>query len=419
LRIGGRENSLGAEVRPARRDVRVVAGVLSYILTSALIVLLATAYMSAEDYTIFMAYTSVVGVVILGPAAAIEQHSTLLSLRTEGTVIDVGRRLVNSVLGLAVCVALVSFVPIQDWQTRAFGSHSDSIKIVMVVAVPLIVFSSIVRGHATGLSEIAKVGNSHFVFAGATLAVSLLAWACGMTLLRAVLLGQLIGWVAPGLFLVAFRKRGSAPVTASPSSAGVTRQSVLLVVTNLLILANILASPFVFRLRADDLGVNKVAEAQLVMSVSFVACALVLGLLPTFIQDARRLGFTDFVRRPLIALLVAGSLLLPVLAMALSTPAVRILQGRAPGLSHVQFLAVSLPAPCLVFALILGATMIANERLVASIAVWGSSLVSLALSVLVVSGAESSRLPFAVALGFVVAPVLMWVFARRRPGSGA
>lgn len=417
MRIGGRENSLGAELRPVGRDLRVVAGVLSYILTSALIVLLATVYMSAEDYTIFMAYTSVVGVVLLGPAAAIEQHSTLLSLRAESRVTEVGRRLLGSALGLAACVALIAFLPVQDWQTRAFGPHSNVIQIVMVVAVPLIVFSSIVRGHANGTSQIAKVGNSHFVYAGATLAVSLGSWLVGTSLLNAILLGQLLGWVAPGLFLVAVRSGGKADAATTVASGGVTRQSVLLIATNLLILANILASPFIFRLRADDLGVNKVAEAQLVMSVSFVACALVLGLLPTFIQDARRLGFAAFMKRPIIRLLIIGSALLPLVAMALSTPAVRILQGRDPGLSYVQFLAVSLPAPCLVFALILGAAMIANERLVESILVWGSSLVFLTLSVLLASGSSSVRLPYAVALGFALAPVLMWAFARKRIDS--
>lgn len=408
---------MGAEPRPARRDVRVVAGVLSYILTSALIVLLATVYLSAEDYTIFMAYSSVVGVVLLGPAAAIEQHSTLLTLRTEDTVIGIGRRLLGSAFGLGVCVLLVAFLPIQNWQSRAFGPHSNSIKVVMIVAVPLIVFSSIVRGHANGSFEIAKVGNSHFVYAGATLAMSLGSWLFGARLLDAILLGQLVGWVAPGLFLVAVRSRSQAPTQATTESAGTTRQSILLIATNLLILGNILASPFIFRLRADDIGVNKVAEAQLVMSVSFVACALVLGLLPTLIQDARRLGFDDFVRRPIIKLLMVGSLLLPVLAMTLSTPAVRVLQGRDPGLSYLQFLAVSLPAPCLVFALILGATMIANERLVESIVVWGSSLIFLTLNVLFVSGTASSRLPYSVAIGFVLAPTLMWVCVRKSAGS--
>jgi len=417
LQIGGRDDSLGADLRPAGRDVRVVAGVLSYILTSALIVLLATIYMSAEDYTIFMAYTSVIGVVVLGPAAAIEQQSTLLTLRIVESAMEIGKRLLGSALSLAACVALIAFVPIQDWQSRAFGPHSEMIKIVMVAAVPLIVFSSIVRGHANGSFEIARVGNSHFIYAGATLTVSLGGWLFGLSLLDAILLGQLVGWVAPGLFLIAVSGRKTVGIATSAASDGVARQSVLLIVTNLLILANILSSPFIFRLRANDLGVNKVAEAQLVMSVSFVACALVLGLLPTFIQDVRRLGFAGFMQRPLIKLLIVGSLLLPVLAMLLSTPAVRVLQGRDPGLSYGQFLAVSLPAPCLVVALILGASMIANERLIESIVIWGSSLTFLTLNVLFLSGSASSRLPYSVAIGFVLAPALMWLFARKKTGS--
>lgn len=405
---------MGAELRLAGRDLRVFAGVLSYILTSAFIVLVATVYMSAEDYTIFMAYTSVMGVVVLGPASAIEQQSTLLSLRFEGTAMEIGRRLLGSTTAFAFSVAVIAFVPIQNWQLHAFGPHSDVIRVFMVVAAPLIVLSGIVRGHANGSFEIAKVGNSHFVYAGATLAVSLGCWMMGLSLLHSILLGQLIGWVAPGVFLVAVRSSEKVRIASKPASVGVIRQSVLLIATNLLILANILSSPFIFRLRTDDLGVNKVAEAQLVMSVSFVACALVLGLLPTFIQDARRLGFTDFIQRPIIKILIAGSLLLPLVAMVLSTPAVRVLQGRDPGLSHIQFLAVSLPAPCLVFALILGSAMIANERFVESIVVWGASLVFLTLNVLLLSGSASSRLPYAVAVGFLLAPALMWFFTRNK-----
>lgn len=391
----------------ARRDVRVAAGVVSYILVSAIIALAAAANLAAEDYTIFMAYTSVVGVVLLGPSSALEQHSTLVTLAQGTSLIRTLRRLTPSAVGLALGASTIILIPIQDWQSRAFGGRKELIQLVMLAAMPILFVSSTARGRANGMSNLAAVGNAHFIYAGATLLSSAGAWASGIDLLTAVLIGQLVGWLAPGAYLASIARRESTarPIAKRPS--GLTAQSVLLVIVNLLLLANLLASQFIYRLHTTDIGVEMVAESQLVMSIGFVACAVALGLTPTLIEHARDSGFREFMLRPLSLIVLAVGVAVPSSAVLIGRPAVRILRGRTPELSYAEVIALSLPSVSLVPAILFGAVVIAREKLPSVALAWAGTLAGVVASTHFFAGEKHAQLPFSLALGFGLAPVLM------------
>lgn len=390
-----------------RRDVRVAAGVISYILVSAIIAVAAAANLASEDYTIFMAYTSVFGVLLLGPSSALEQHSTLVTLAQGTSLIRTLRRLMPSAVGLAVGVSAIILIPIQEWQSRAFGGRKELIQLVMLTAIPILFFSSTARGRANGMSNLAAVGNAHFIYAGTTLLVSAGAWAIGIDLLSAVLIGQLVGWVTPGAYLasIARRESGGRPIAMRPS--GLTAQSVLLVIVNLLLLANLLASQFIYRLHATDIGVEKAAESQLVLSISFVACAVALGLTPTLIQRARQSGFREFLSQPVSLIVLAVGVGAPSGAVLMGGYAVRILRGRTSELSYAEVIAMALSAMSLALAILLAAVLVARAKLLPVALAWAGTLAGVVATTHFFAGETHAQLPFSLALGFGLAPVLM------------
>jgi hypothetical protein len=400
-------------------DIRVVAGVMSYIFSSAMVALIATVFLSAEDYTIFMAYTSVIGVVLLGPAAAVEQHSTLLTLRHRNTLSDLFRSLLFPCLGLSVCMILVIYLPFQDWQNNAFGARKGAVQLVMVAAIPILLFSTIVRGRANGAAAIRQVGNSHFLFGIVTILISMISWFLGLDLLIAIFLGQLVGWLAPGVYLVAQRVNRSTEVTVSSASSGVASQSVLLVVSNLLLLANILATQFIYRLHSNVLGTETVAEAQLMISISCLSCALALGLAPTLIQEARRVGVPVFFWRPVTLLVTGAGLAIPLLTVVIGQPVSRILLDGDSTLSRLEIAAIASGATSLVLAMVMGVVLVALESLVVSIVSWAVSLFLLFLSIEILNGDSYSRLPASIAIGSAGGALIMFLAVSWRVSADA
>jgi hypothetical protein len=399
---------LAASAISTGRDIRVVAGVMSYIFSSAIVALIATVFLSAEDYTIFMAYTSVIGVVLLGPTAAVEQHATLLTLRHRNTPSDLFKSLLFPCLGLSVCMISAIYVPFQDWQSNAFGPRKSAVQLVMVAAIPILLFSTIVRGRANGAAAIRHVGNSHFLFGIATILISMISWLLGIDLLIAIFLGQLVGWLAPGVYLVAQRVKQPTEMTVLSASSGIASQSVLLVVSNLLLLANILATQFIYRLHSDVLGTETVAEAQLMISISCLSCALALGLAPTLIQEARRVGVPAFFWRPVTLLVLGGGLAIPLLTVVIGQPASRILLDGDSTLSTLEIAAIASGATTLVLAMVMGVVLIALESLVVSISSWAASLFLLFLSIEILNDKSYSHLPTSIAIGTAGGALVMF-----------
>jgi hypothetical protein len=361
--------------------------------------MIATVFLPTEDYTIFMAYTSVIGVILLGPAAAVEQQSTLLTLRHQNTPSDLFRHLFFPCVTLGLCMAFAIFIPFQNWQDDAFGVRKNTVQAVMVAAIPILLFSTIIRGRANGAGAIRQVGNSHFLFGISTIVVSVVSWLIGLDLLIAIFLGQLVGWLAPGLYLVVQRVNQPTKLTVLSASSGVVSQSVFLVISNLLLLANILATQFIYRLHSNVLGTETVAEAQLMISISCLSCALALGLAPTLIQEARRVGVPAFFWRPVTLLVAGAGLAIPLLTVVIGQPASRILLDGDSTLSTLEIAAIASGATSLVLAMVMGVVLIARESLGISIVSWAACLFLLFFSIEIFNGDSYARLPASIAIG--------------------
>lgn len=391
---------------------RLVLGVVWYLTVGIAIALIATINLSAEDYTIFMAYTSVVGVVLLGPSAAIEQQSTLVALRHGISLGKLVSRLFVPCAGLAVLICTVVLLPIGHWQMLAFGEHKSMIQVVMLIALPALLFSCIARGRANGLGAISEVANSHVVFGTVTILITMIVWHFSEKLLAAILIGQVAGWIAPGLFLQIVIGRKDTHREVMVPSASMVGQSSLLVASNLLLLCNVLASQFIFRLHADRLGVDESAQAQLIVALSCVSCAIALGVLPTLIHQARHREMIDYLKQPIVSAVVVAGVAIPFATVLLGKVAIRILLDSQPLLSMTDITLIASSATSLVVALVLAAQLLASEKIRLSIVAWMTGLACLVFFVWSLDGAGISQLSLAIALGSAGAPTALYIGAR-------
>jgi hypothetical protein len=354
----------------------VAAGLAVFLACGVLTALLGATLLDSRDYTLFAAFSGLLGVLVYGPGSSLEQESALRAGAGEGSRLRRAMR-TRVLLGWLV-VASAVLLPL-GWQGRLLGSSQDVAAATLVLGAPVVLVLSVGRGLGVGRGAHGLVAAS-FVLAGVgTVLLPLLLLLAAVPRVTAFLVGPVLAWV-PALLLLLLRRRrvGTEPQVVTHASYG-GGDTVWIVTANLLVLANLLAVPPLLRWHVADLGTAFVADLQLLVSVSRLSTTAVLGFLPLLLS---RLGARSALgTAPGTLWLAAGLGAATMLgAAALGNPFVEFLTGRDAGLAVDTIVLATLPAVLLCPALVLMGVAVARRRHVLLCAAWGSGAVVLAVT---------------------------------------
>ena len=264
----------------------VAAGVTVFLAGGVLAALLAARLLPASDYTVYAAYSSLIGMLVLGPSVSLEQESALRFSRAH----DSAASLLTAMLArggvVFVAVAVVVLVP-GGWQHRLLGSSVGLATVCVLIGCPLVFAVAIGRGYLTAHGTMRPVGAASAAIGGAMLLLPVLFHAGGADWLSAFLAGAILAWLPALLIVYAYLPAAAArPQRRSDVENDMGhRVTAWLLAGNLLMLAALLAVPLVLRWHVTDLGADQVAAAQLLVSVSRLPSTIVLGFLPLMVAQ--------------------------------------------------------------------------------------------------------------------------------------
>jgi hypothetical protein len=279
-----------------------------------------------------------------------------------------------------VVIAAVVLVP-SGWQQRLLGSSVELATVCILVGCPLVFAVAIARGYLTAHGTLRPVGAANAAIGGAMLLLPLVFHAGGVGWLSAFLAGAILAWL-PALLVV----YACLPVAARrPFSANVENDlghsvTAWLLAGNLLMLAALLAVPLVLRWHVADLGADRVAEAQLLVSVSRLSTTVVLAFLALMVAQLTAPGSPPGVVRRWLTLATGLGVATVVGLAVVGGPLVSWLSGTPSQLSLGANLLSTLPAATLCPAVVVMALAIAGKR-------WGLIVVAWTAALLVLIGA--------------------------------
>lgn len=387
----------------------VVVGLGVYLTLGVATALLAARLLNADDYTVFAAYSGVLGLLVLGPSGSLEQESVLRAAQRESAALR--RSMLCRAAGVWAVLSLVLLVPVGSWQERLLGDHTRFAVAVLVVVSPLVLVLAVRRGLALARRRFRLVAAANALTGLCMLLLPLVLHAFGLDLLPAFLAGALLCWL-PALVLLLVVERQEerdAPATA-PDPPGATAW---LIAANLLVLANLLAVPPLLRWHVDALGAGQVADVQLLVSVSRLSTTAVFGFLPVLLAHVARTGPGAVPVRLVLGSTAVG--LAAVIGCAVvGNPLLALLTARDAGVRlHVNLLA-TLPSALLCPAVTLLAVTLARRRYAWACAGWGGGL----LALLSTSALDPGREPALVLTGILLAsavPLLVQLAAVATP----
>jgi hypothetical protein len=344
--------------------------------------LLAARLLPAEQYTVYAAYSSLIGILVLGPAGSLEQESTLRFSHGHRSGRSALIAMLVRGLGLAVVIAVVVLMPIGEWQQRLLGTSTGLASTCIVFGAPVVLAAAVGRGSLTAREHLRPVGAANAATGAAMLALPVLLHGLGIGWLSAFIVGALLAW-GPAVLIVWWRaRRVTAPLSVS---AGVQaplqhRITVWLLAGNLLMLTTLLAVPVVLRWHVADLGADKVANAQLLVSVSRLSTTVILGFLPLMVaQFSAPHRWAHPVRRWFGTAICLG-LATVVIFTLMGGPLISWLGGSRSQLSWKENLLATLPTLTLCPALVAMSLAIVRRRWGLIIAGWGAALSVLVLT---------------------------------------
>lgn len=363
----------------------VVIGFLVLTGCSVLTVLLGARVLTSEEYTVYAAFTGLVGILLAGPASSLEQESTLTAPSCSP------RTLLQAMLLRVACawalVVTLCLFPLGGWQQRLLGEEAVLGLTLLALGVPLVLVLGVVRGLAVAQKRFRLVAAAHLAAGLAMLGVPLLAHLLGLGFLRALLVGTVTAWLpALGIILAL----GSPTKSAAPrqSSSPPRHASAWMVIANLLVFANLLAAAPLLRWHVVSIGEMVAADAQLLVSMSRLTSGLMLGLLPLTVSILAGAGGQ---RPPLRLLGGATGLGLGAVAgvVALSEPLLPLLTGRELSLPLHTLVLATLPVVALCPAIVLMGAAIVRQRYTVMAGAWGAGLGILGLTALLDPGGIS------------------------------
>ena len=385
-------------------QIPVAAGTLVYIACGIAVAFVASKSLSADDYVNYSAFVSVGGIFVLGIGAALEQETNLVHFRMNGNSGATWRFMMPRIVVSVFVLWLVVLIPFFSWQSNLFGDISTEFQLAVALGIPGLLLAGVARGITNGKADYRRLALAHLIFGLGTIAVPILLWTVGISLLVALVMGQAIAWSVP--LLVLLRKsvfQNQQPVTHQKNTSHL---SAWLVLANIALLTNLLSSQLIFRLNSTLLSSTVVAEAQVLITVSCFASTFALGLMPQIIANHRRRAAEDSSNQRKIK---AGILLLATV-LALGTALFRqvialILLPRKSVIPLIDALLITTPAVFLVFTLLMSGKLIAEEKVRQAAVAWVLGLLGLWL-VPELSDSQSLRsFTTALFLGATVAPI--------------
>jgi hypothetical protein len=337
----------------------VAAGLAVFLACGVLTALLGAAVLDSRDFTVFAAFSGLLGVLVYGPASSLEQESALRAGAGEGERLrDAMRRRMAAVW---LAVALVVLLPL-GWQDRLLGPSQPVAAAALVLGAPVVLTLSVRRGLAVSVGAYRLVATSFLLAGVGTVLLPLLLPLVGVAPVTAFLVGPVVAWV-PALLLMLRARRGRPARLAvhAVDVADGAGDTAWIVTANLLVLVNLLAVPPLLRWHVADLSASVVADVQLLVSVSRLSTTAVLGFLPLLVArlGARRDGGASPAALATAAALAAMTVLACVLV---GNPFLEALTGREAPLSIRTIALATLPAVLLCPALVLMGVAVARRR---------------------------------------------------------
>lgn len=357
------------------------AGLVVLMAGGVLAALLAARWLNPAGYTVFAAFSAVLGLLVLGPASSLEQESALYGSRSQLDLRSVAGRMTTRAAMVWLLATIIVLTPVADWQQRLWGDASLLARTLIVLSVPPIFTLAITRGIAAALGAHRVVGGVYAVAGLGLVGFPPVLHLLGLSRLSAFLVGAVVAWLPP-LLVLTFATRGHS--RASPPAAGVGERhprsaTAWIVFGNLLVLGNLLAVPAVLRWHVGQLDVALVADVQLLVSISRLSTTVVLGFLPLAI--ARLASPSDHrdrdIRRLILIALSIGTGAVVACAM-LGAVFIALLTGRPASVETGDIVLATLPVMALCPAIVLTGLAISRGRHLRVLLSWGLGLLTLA-----------------------------------------
>jgi hypothetical protein len=395
----------------------VTAGLAVFLVGGILNALLAARILSSSDYTIYAAYISLLGIVVLGPAGSLEQESALRFSRPSGSTRKMLAKMLVRAGVICLVVAVLLVAPVGGWQHRLLGASTVFGVACLVTGAPVVAVAAIGRGFLTVHRSYTAVGIVNAAIGVAMLILPPTLHEVGVGWLSAFLSGASLAWL-PALVIVLLRVRPAArraamlpPYEGTAYSSGMTAW---LLAANLLMIASLLAVPVVLRWHVEGLGAAPVAAAQLLVSLSRLAPTVVLGLLPLVVSqlstgqgpERRRVAVRWFA----LATAMGGG---AVIGLAIvGTRVVSWITGSSSGLSPGVAVVATLPALTLCPAVVAMALAMTRKNWSVVVAAWALSLAALVAVAAIDAGSDLLLVVGGVALAGALPLVVLAVGLR-------
>jgi hypothetical protein len=387
-----------------KNQIPVAFGTLIYIVCGIAVAILASKSLSADNYVNYSAFVSFGGIFVLGIGAAIEQETNLVYFRSDGNSDATWRFMFPRVVFAVFVLWLVVLTPFFSWQENLFGESSTEVQLAVALGLPGLFLAGVARGIVNGRADYRRLALAHLIFGLGTIAVPILLWSLGISLLVSLVTGQAIAWSLPLLALLRNSLfHNQQPVTTEKSTSHL---SGWLVLANIALLTNLLSSQLIFRLHSALLSSTVVAEAQILITVSCFASTLALGLMPQIIANYRRRDGEDLSNQRMIKVGVLFFAAMLALGTALFRQIIAvILLPRKSVIPFIDALLITTPAIFLVLTLLMSGKLIAQEKVRQAAGSWVLGLFGLWL-VPELSNAQNLRsFTIALFLGATVAPI--------------
>jgi hypothetical protein len=287
--------------------------------------------------------------------------------------------------------------------SRFFDEQATFVKLAVLLGIPGLMLSASLRGCANVRTSSNSLANSHVVFATTLLMGPILLYVVGLSLLRSILLGNIIAWGSPGIYLLVARVWRKPTITETRNT--LTHLSTWLILTNLLLLALLLSSQLLFKLQSDWMSADTIADAQLLISLSCLSSTLSLGLLPYFVARTREATLKTFFSWLTTRLVLLAGLVVPVFTALLYRPVISLFFDRSPELTTSAAWLISMSATPLVLTVLALAYLIAHEHVETATWCCGIALTSLWLAPLTIPTTSIQTFGLGVFLGSMIGPI--------------
>lgn len=394
---------------PRQGQVAVAASLTLFTACGVAAALFAARLLTSAEYTVFAAFSGILGILVLGPASSLEQNSVI----RRGSRAAVLRSMAMKALILWVLVTVILLVPLTAWQQRLLGAWTDIAVRALIICTPVIFALAVLRGLTIGRRRYITVALTHVAAGLGTLLLPLSLYRLGLPALTSFVLGTAFAWV-PALVLITLAQSRSSECADAAAGPRMEGNTTWLVIANFALLAHLLAVPPLLRWHVDAIGADLAADLQLLVSMSRLSTTLVLASLPLMLSGLRA-STRSVLGVDLRALTLTASLggLAVLVSVAFGSELLALLTERETSASPFVILLATLPAVALCPAVGLMAVALVRRQYGLVSLAWCSGLVILGGTVTIDARAGVTAVLSGVLLAAAMPPLVL-VFGLRR-----